>query len=61
MSQINKFSFCEHRPVFHIRVRSSENINHFSPQNITLSVQNKVKKQADRTDDQHYKIEWRDK
>jgi hypothetical protein len=38
-----------------------KNINHFSPQNITLYVQNKVKKHADRTDDRHYKIEWRDK
>jgi len=37
-----------------------KNINHFSQRNITLCIQNKVKKQADRTDDLHYKIEWRD-
>ena len=38
-----------------------KNINHFAPQNITLCVQNKVKKHADRTDNLHYRIEWRDK
>ena len=38
-----------------------KNINHFAPQNITLCIQNKVKRHGGTTDDLHFNIEWTDK